>query len=520
MINRVVKNTGILYARMAITVCISLYSTRLILNALGLEDFGLFNLVGGAIAMLGFLNGSMAAATQRFISFSQGAGDFEKVKRIFNMSILLHVVVAILAVIILEILGFYFFHQIFNISPQRVAVGQLIYHFMVVSTLFTILSVPYEAVITSHENMLFFAIISILESLLKLAIAFYISYSIADHLYLYGLLSAVLSVLLLLIRLAYCNLKYPECLISIKQNFDKPLLKEMSKFAGWSLLGYSSSMITGYSQGILLNFFFGTIVVAAFSIAGQVCGQLGAFTNNMLKSLNPQLDKSAGANDRLSLLNFTLLGSKLSFFLFGFLSIPVIVEMPLILKYWLKNVPEYTSLFCILNLIRTLVECLYNTLNLSIAAIGKIRKFQTYSSIINLFPIVISYFLFINKLPPYSLHLVFIFFSLLSLMLSIFYSYKTFELPVFIFLKNVVFRCFIAFLASFCLGYLPLFFFPKGILQLILVTLLSIISFSIFFFNFILSKNEKNDMKNIFQLFLDKFYNKRAAKVSVPHEIN
>jgi O-antigen/teichoic acid export membrane protein len=514
-INRVVKNTGILYARMAITVGISLYSTRLILNALGAEDFGLFNLVGGAIAMLGFLNGSMAAATQRFISFSQGAGDFEKVKRIFNMSILLHAGVAIIAVILLEIAGYFFFHSVFNISPDRVSVGKLIYQFMVASTFVTILSVPYEAVITSHENMLFFAVISILEAVLKLVIAFYITYAIADHLYLYGLLTAILAVILLVIRRLYCKRKYPECSINLKQNLDKPLLKEMSVYAGWSMLGYSSSMITYYGQGILLNLFFGTIVVSSFSIATQIGGQLGAFSNNMLKSLNPQLDKSAGAGDRSSLLKFTFLGSKLSFFLFGILIIPFMIEMPLILKYWLKNVPEFTSIFCVLLLIKIIIECFFITLNLSISAIGKIKKFQTYYSVINLFPIIISYLLFKNNFPAYTLHLVFIFFAILSLIMSVLFSQKTYGLPIFLFFKNVIIRCIVAFLLTFSISYLPKLFMPTGRIQLLFVLILSITLFLISFYLIVLEKAERGEINKVISSFKRRLYFKNSSNAII-----
>jgi O-antigen/teichoic acid export membrane protein len=220
---RVAKNTGILYIRMAITVFISLYSTRLILAALGVSDFGLFNLVGGVISMLGFLNSSMAAATQRFISFAQGAGDQEKVKRIFNMSSLLHWGISILVLLLLEVAGYFFFHGILNIAPDRLEVAKLIYQFMVISTLFTVISVPYEAVITSHENMLVYAVMGVIEAVLKLGIAFYITYTGLDHLVMYGLLMVVLSVLLLIVKRIYCHRVYEECQLRVSQYFDKPL---------------------------------------------------------------------------------------------------------------------------------------------------------------------------------------------------------------------------------------------------------------------------------------------------------
>ena len=374
--HRVAKNTGILYARMAITVFISLYATRLVLAALGVADFGLFNLVGGVIAMLGFLNSSMAQATQRFMSFAQGQGDLEKVKRIFNMSIILHAGIAVLMVLVLEIVGYFFFTGILNIAPERLEVAKIIYHFMVASTFFTVLAVPYEAVITSHENMLFYAILGIIEALLKLGIALYITYSVLDHLVAYGFLMAALSVFLLLLRRIYCHRNYVECVLNFRKYYEKDLMKEISSFAGWSLLGSASSMIANYGQGIVINVFFGTLVNAAQSIAAQISGQLGAFSLTLSKALNPLIDKSEGAGNREMMLKATLGGTKISFFLLSFLYIPFLVKMPYILSLWLKNVPEFTVIFCRLLLIRNLIEQFYIPLTNALGAVGNIKKYQ------------------------------------------------------------------------------------------------------------------------------------------------
>ena len=365
-VHRVAKNTGILYIRMAITVFISLYSTRLILTALGVEDFGLYALVGGLIAMLGFLNSSMAAATQRFMSFAQGAGEINKVKSIFNMSTLLHVVIAIAVALVLEVAGYFFFNGLLNIAADRLAVANWVYQFMVVSTLFTIISVPYEAVITSHENMLFYAVIGVVESILKLAIALYITYgtmhlpvglsisteqvgitySTFDNLIIYGFLMAVLSILMLIVRRVYCHRKYAECEFNFKKYYDKDLFKQISHFAGWSFLGSASSMIANYGQGIVLNVFFGTAVNAAQGVAAQLSGQLGAVSNTLIKALNPMIAKSEGAGDRALMLKATMMGSKVSFFLVMIFYIPFLIEMPLILKLWLKNIPDFAIMFC------------------------------------------------------------------------------------------------------------------------------------------------------------------------------
>jgi O-antigen/teichoic acid export membrane protein len=500
-INRVVKNTGILYARMAITVGISLYSTRLILTALGAEDFGLFNLVGGAIAMLGFLNGSMAAATQRFISFSQGAGDFEKVKRIFNMSILLHAGVAILAVILLEIAGYFFFHSVFNISPDRVGVGKLIYQFMVASTFVTILSVPYEAVITSHENMLFFAIISILEAVLKLAIAFYITYAIADHLYLYGLLTALLSVLLLIIRRIYCNRKYPECVINVKQHLDKPLLKEMTGFAGWQLLGTSSTMLAFYGQGILLNIFFGTIVNAAQAISNQISGQLGALATALIKAINPAIDKSEGSNNKELMLNLTMTSCKLSFFLMSIFYIPFFIEMPYLLKLWLKEVPEFTVIFCRLLLARNLIEQFGFPLILGVAAKGNIRGIQLSVFFVAFFPLLFAFLFFKMGFQPYTIYLVFLAYSVIIFVITIYYAVKEFELPFAYFMKDILLKSILTLTFFSVILFVTYLNIPQGLLRLAIIITLILIIYLPLIFLLGLNDLEKSKTKKIILSF-------------------
>jgi O-antigen/teichoic acid export membrane protein len=502
--HRVAKNTGILYARMAITVFISLYATRLILAALGVADFGLFNVVGGVIAMLGFLNSSMAAATQRFMSFAQGAGDLEKVKRIFNMSTVLHAGIAVLMVLILEIAGYFFFNGILNIAPDRVEVAKIIYHFMVASTFFTVLSVPYEAVITSHENMLFYAILGILESVLKLGIAVYITYSTFDHLVAYGFLMATLSIFLLILRRIYCHRYYAECELNFRKYYEKPLLQEISSFAGWSLLGSASSMLANYGTTIVINIFFGTVVNAAQGIALQISGQLSAFANTMLKALNPLIDKSEGAGNRLLMLKATMSGSKISFFLLMFFYIPVIIEMPYIFKLWLKNVPDYAILFCRLGLIRNLIEQLYITLMSAIAAVGNIRKYQIYNSVLNFFPLIISYILFLFHFPVYTLYVVFIIYSILGGFLVLYFAKLECELSIPIYLKNVAIPCVVSFAVIFILSNIPSLFDFNQNLRLLVVISVSSITFSIAFWFIGLNTEERLIIKPVIKLIVQK----------------
>jgi len=459
---RVAKNTGILYARMLITVFISLYATRLTLAALGAEDFGIFGLVGGAIAMLGFLNASLAGATQRFMSYAQGQGGFERVKRIFNMSVVLHLITAALMVAMLEAAGYFFFNGMLNIAENRLDISRLIYQLMVIGTLFSVLSVPYEAVITSHENMLFFALLSILESILKLLIAFYLSYSPLDHLLTYGLLMAGLPILLFFIRQIYCHRQYPECSIDISSQFDKSILRQMSSFGAWTFLGAASSMLTNYGQGIVLNIFFGASVNAAQGIASQISGQLAALSDNMLKALNPLINKSEGAGNRTLMLNATTMGSKLSFFLVMALAIPVIIEMPFILNIWLKHPPEYAIIFCRLLLIRNLVEFMFHPLVSAIYAVGNIKHYQIWNSLLTLIPLPVAYLLFQFGYPAYCIYIVFIVYAVLTALITLFIAKQNCHLSLVRFSQDVILRCVLACLLISCLSFTPHYFMDSG----------------------------------------------------------
>lgn len=503
--HRVAKNTGILYARMAITVFISLYSTRLILEALGVADFGLFNVVGGVIAMLGFLNSSMAGATQRFMSFAQGSGDLEKVKRIFNMSTVLHAGIAVLMVLLLEIAGYFFFNGILNIAPDKVEVAKIIYHFMVASTFFTVLSVPYEAVITSHENMLFYAILGIIESVLKLGIAFYITYSFYDHLVMYGLLMAALSIFLLILRRIYCHRYYHECVLNFRMYYDKNLMKEISHFAGWSLLGSATSMLANYGTTIVINIFFGTVVNAAQGVAGQINGQLNVFATTLIKALNPLIDKSEGAGDRTLMLKATMMGSKISFFLLIILYIPFLIEMPYIFKLWLKNVPDYAIIFCRLLLIKNLIEQLFIPLTSAISAQGNIKSYQIWSSILLLLPLSISYILFEFGFPPYAMYVTFILYSIISSGLILYYTKINCDLSVSEFMKNVVLRCFISLFLVFIIAFIPSLFLKISFLRLVVVVALCVFSYFIIVYNVGFTKNERIKIRQICVLLIGKF---------------
>lgn len=497
-LKRVAKNTGILYIKMGVTIFISLYTTRLVLATLGLDDFGLFNVIGGAIALLGFLNASMSSATQRFMSFSLGAGKIQNIRVIFNMSILLHIIISFIILVILELAGYFFFNGILNIDPGRIYAAKIAYQFMIISTIFSVISVPYNALLNAHENMLFYAISGTIETLLKLVIAIAVAFINADKLIYYSFLMTLIPILILIIDRIYCLNKYPESRIDITGNFDRKTLKEMSGFAGWTLLGSSSSMIAQYGQGIVLNVFFGTRINAAQGIANQVSGQLGAFASTMLKALNPIIDKSEGAGNRRLMLNSAMLGSKISFFLLMFFFVPVLIEMPYIFSIWLKEVPEFAIIFCRLYLIRNLIDQMFVTLSSTIGAVGKIQKYQITTSILYILPLIITYILFKTGYPPYILYIVFILFALIMGSVNMIYSKKICDLSVFEYFNKVILRCVISFITVFVFASLPVLIFEAGIVRLVCIMVITVVSYFITIWYFGLSLEERKEIQYLF----------------------
>jgi len=478
--NRVIKNTGYLYAKMGITVFISLYTTRLILNSLGASDFGIFTIVGSAIAMLGFLNAAMAGATQRFMSFSEGEGDKEKQTKIFNISFMLHLGIALIMGFVLLIAGWFFFNGVLNISPERVNAAKVVFGSLIVSVIFTVMTVPYDAVLNAHENMRYYAIVGMVESLLKLGAALAVVYMAGDKLVLYGILMACIPLITMTIMRIYCHKHYMECTIAPQKYWDKGLMKEMTGFAGWSFTSTSTSMVGNYGVGILLNHFFGTVLNASFGIAAQLNGQLVTFSNNMMKALNPLIVKAEGRGERQNMINLSLMGCKFSFFLFSFFAIPFFLETPIILKLWLKNVPDWAVIFCRLAILRTMIEQVTLPLNTSIGAQGEIKSYVMVKSTLFLIPLPL---IFIG--------------GILDGSNSLFFAIKKCGLVFSDYMDIVIKKIFPVFFLSLLIGLAPIFLIEESIVRLFFVISLSMLSFLFLFYAIGLTSIEKNGVNII-----------------------
>lgn len=497
---RVIKNTGFLYGKMAITVFISLYSTRLILNALGASDYGVFNVVGGAIAMLGFLNASMAAATQRFMSYNEGKGDKDKQKKIFNTAVILHMLIAILVALLLLSLKPIFFNHLLNIEPSKIYAAKWIYYFTIFSTGFTMMTVPYDAVLNAHENMLYYSVVGIIQSLLVLFVAIIVVKVDSNKLIWYGGFTAFSCILVLLIERAYCKFKYEECKFKPSIYFDIISLKEMASFAGWNLLGSSSSVIWAYGTSLLINNFFGTVVNAASGVCGQINGQLQAFSSNMLKAVNPVIVKSEGMGDRERMFRASFSACKLSVMMYAFFAVPFVVDSSFILKLWLKNVPQYTLIFCQLTVIQVLVEEISSPLSTSINAVGKIKRYNIINSIILYIEVIIIFLLFKIDGEPALFKVVCIFGALVQLIFKIWYCKVYNDMSVLSFLQDVVFRSLVVIILTLLIAEGVKHIMLPSITRLSLIVFVSVIVFMVLFYFIALTKNEKDVVKNLIKI--------------------
>lgn len=506
---KVALNTAILYGRMVITIGISLYTTRLVLNVLGAVDYGIYNLVAGVVAMLSFLNAAMTVSTQRYLSYYAGKQDKAMQRKVFTNSMLLHIGVGILIVVCLELAGFVLFDGFLNIPVDKIHDARVVYHFMSVTVFFTIISVPFTASLTARENMLWIALVNIVETLLKLSIALVLVFIDGKKLIYFGLFTAGISVITFLLYTFFCIRKYPECTFKNILDKDMPLIRELSAFAGWNLFGALCSVGRVQGLAILLNLFFGTVVNAAYALANQVSAQLNFFSITILRAINPQIMKSEGANDRARMLRLSMIASKFSFFLLALIAVPGIFEMDKILKLWLKNVPQYTVIFCDLILIGALINQLTIGLQSAIQATGKVKMYQIIVGSALLLNLPVAFILLKSGLPSYIVLASYCCMEAVACSLRIYFANRLAGLSVSVYIRDVIFRQ-LAGVGIGALVYWSVFsnLLNTGYLVNIFIAF-SLLMMSIYFFG--ISNTEKSMLEQLFRKGLNKVFKVQLA---------
>lgn len=495
--NRIVKNTGFLYAKMGITMFVSLFTTRLVLNSLGASDFGIFNIIGGSIALLGFINASMSSSSQRFMSYAEGEGSMERQLSIFNISFFLHFFIGIVAGIVLIIAGYFFFNGILNIPTDRLNAAKVVYASLIISTVFSMMSVPYEAVLNAHENMKYYAFVGIFESFLKLLVAFACVYYNSDKLVLYGILMSLIPIIILTIMRIYCHRKYEECLLAPKKYFNFSLCKEMTSFAGWSFFSSVAAMGTMQGMAILLNIFGGVIVNTAHGIANQLSGQLLVFSNNMLKALRPVLVKAEGSGNTSIMLEVASTGNKLSFALYAIFAIPFIIETPYILKLWLGQIPDWSILFVRLVLLRQILSQLTITLETCVSATGKIKNMTIVGTFIWAFPIIVAYFLYKQGFPIYTIYILLIIMVLLRSCNALYFCNRLCGLNIPSYLIESYFPSIFVMTISFIVTIILHKLIVNDIYRLIFVFILGFFIFAFLCYYLVFNRKERSLINNM-----------------------
>jgi O-antigen/teichoic acid export membrane protein len=353
---------------------VRLYTSRIILNTLGVEDYGIYNVVGGIVIMLSFLNTAMSSGTTRFLSYELGKADFKKMARVFSMSLNIHAMIAVVIFILAETLGLWFLNTHLNIPPERMNAANWAYQFSILTFIISVLSIPYHALIIAHERMNVYAYVSIVEVSLQLFIVFMLQWFGVDKLKLYAVLVFVVSIVIRGIYGLYSNKNFKES--KYRFIWDKPLFRTLMSFAGWNLWGNAAGVLSGQGVNMLLNIFFGPAVNAARGIAYAVKAAVHNFVASFQQAMKPQIIKSYATNDLKYMHQLICQGAKYSFFLLFFLSLPILIETRIILQLWLKIVPEYTIIFTQLVIVNVLIDCFSGTLQTAAQASGRIKFYQ------------------------------------------------------------------------------------------------------------------------------------------------
>lgn len=470
---RIAKNTLMLYFRMILTMLVSLYTSRVILNTLGVDDFGIYNVVGGVVSMFAFLNSAMSSATQRFLSYEIGKGDLIQLRKTFNATKVIHFGIAFFIFILAETIGLWFVKTYLVIPVERMDAAIWVYHFSVLSFMVSIIQVPYNATIIAHERMNVYAYMSILEVSLKLLIVFLLVGISFDKLKLYGMLYFGVVFIIAAIYRIYTRRNFEESKFEAVK--DKKLYKTLISYSGWNLFGNIAAVAKGQGVNILLNLFYGPVVNAARGISTQVQSAVQGFVTNFQMAVNPQIIKSYAADEKRYMTSLIIRSSKFSFYLLFLLSLPIILEIDQILKLWLKIVPDYAPIFTVLFMVVILIDSVSGPLMTAIQATGKIKVYQVVVGSLFISILPLSYlFLKLGYSPEITLYINIVI-SIIALSFRLFLVWKLLNFPIKVFIKEIILKNILIVLLSLSLPFFVKSLMDSNILRLIVVVFISLI---------------------------------------------
>lgn len=487
---RIAKNTMLLYMRMFFIMAVTLYTSRVVLNVLGVEDFGIYNVVGGVIGMLGFITGAMSSSTQRYITFELGRKDYPQLQKIFSTSIQIHIIIAILMIVISETLGVWFINEKMIIPNDRLDAAMWIFQCSILTTVVMVINVPYNALIIAHEKMSAFAYISILEVILKLLIVYLLIIGNVDKLKLYAVLTLTIQVLIRFAYTYYCNKHFSHIKSDLKK-IDWKLLKDMFAFASWNLWG--GCAIVMYSQGInlLLNVFFGPTVNAARAIAVQVENAVLQFSTNFQMAINPQIIKTYAQGDLDTMHKLLKRSSKFTFILLFLISLPIMIEADTILTVWLKTVPEHTVTFLRIILITSIVDGMARPLMQAAGATGKVRLYQSVVGAVLLTILPISYLALKLGAASESVFVVHLIICCIAFAVRLYIISPMIKLNVLDFISNTIMKAVIISLLSIPIPLMMHYYMPTSFITTLCVCLICLLVVSGVSYSIGFDRNER-----------------------------
>lgn len=495
--NKIIFNTGVVYAQLIISTFVSLFSVRFVLQALGEEDYGVYMLVAGVIALLEVLSMSMSHTSMRYMSHSLGKNDLETSLKTFNTTLFIHYCLALVIVVLLEAGGWIMFEWFLNIPESKLFAAKLVYQFMIITAVVTVVSVPFDAVINSHENLLFLAIVNISNSFVVIGIALLLLVYNGNRLILYGFLMMLSQIAVRIVKQVYTRRKYPESRVNFRKYRDKELLKSILSFTGWDFLGVMADLCTTQIRGILINMFFGVRLNAAEGVGKKLNSKLNQLSTGITRAITPQMNKSEGGGDRGRLIQLTFTGVKYTTFMYCLLAVPLMLEMQYVLDVWLKDVPAYTALFCQMCILIQIISKFTWQISNAIRAVGRIRGLQITNSVLALSGVFVGYFVFKSGAGPLSIYIIGIIVALLGAGVNLYFGKKIVDIHPLEFIKKATLPVLIPIIISLALALLLRLTMNESFLRFALVMGVFVITNAFIFWFFSMGKSEKERIKGI-----------------------
>lgn len=504
--NRIIVNTLAQYTRTIFNMVLSLYSTRLILEILGVEDYGLFTLVAGVVSFLNFITNALVSSTQRFLSVAQGRGDIAFLKNIFNTSLLLHICVSLLVIVVLELLVPLWFNGFLNIPNDRIFAAKVVYQQVLVMLVITFISSPYRALLVSHENIVYTSLVDMLDGVLKVVLVVLLSFIPYDKLILYGCAMLILRLANFFAYAIYDHVRYGECVFSLKNKFDKNYIRQLSSFTGWTMLGTFFTVFRNQGITIIINKTLGAAVNAAYGVGYQIAGMIGFVSSSLSAAIDPQLMKAEGSNNRDKMMYLAKFQSKFSYFLLSMFAIPCMFEVQSLLEIWLKEVPQYASIFAIMFLGSQMLDQLTMGLSAVNKAVGNIKVFTIVMGIPKFLELPLFWLIIYLGFPLFMAVLSYILMEFFTMFVRIPLLKQSCDLNVKEYIKYVFGKVFLPTMISVLVCFFCVHYF-NFTWRFILTFICSIIVYTISIFTIGLELQEKKLLEDIFGKIINKIKN-------------